>query len=215
MTEASTSDSLGVLEAVWAAIRQRHPELPSVVIIIAPGSDRRQGLFKWGHFAALRWRTRIQGGGALSEVLIAGEGLRRPGEDVLTTLLHEAAHALAHVRGVKDTSRGGRYHNDQFRLVGEELGLTIAQSPPFGWASASLSETAIEVYQAQLEVLRPALGSYRLAESARADVSRTAHNLQVAVCGCDRRIRIAASTLAAGPVVCGLCGKPFTPPRRP
>jgi hypothetical protein len=26
-------------------------------------------------------------------------------------MLHEAVHALAHVRGVKDTSRGGKYHN--------------------------------------------------------------------------------------------------------
>jgi hypothetical protein len=25
-------------------------------------------------------------------------------------MLHEAVHALAHVRGVKDTSRGGKYH---------------------------------------------------------------------------------------------------------
>jgi hypothetical protein len=35
-----------------------------------------------------------------------GRTLNRP-----QTILHEAVHALAHVRGVKDTSRGGKYHN--------------------------------------------------------------------------------------------------------
>src|SRR5438876_4428056 len=94
MGETSTSISLVALEAAWTAIGRQHPEIPSVVIVIAPGSDRRQGLFKWGHFAALRWRRTTGAREALSEVLIAGEGLRRPAKEVLTTLLHEAAHAL-------------------------------------------------------------------------------------------------------------------------
>ncbi len=35
----------------------------------------------------------------------------RGAADVLGTLLHETAHALAHVRDIKDTSRQGRWHN--------------------------------------------------------------------------------------------------------
>ena len=55
--------------------------------------------------------------------MISGEGLRRTAHDVLGTLLHEAAHALAHARGIKDTSRQGRYHNKHFKTLAEELGL--------------------------------------------------------------------------------------------
>ena len=41
----------------------------------------------------------------LPEVFVGDEGLARGPADVLGTLLHEAAHALADVRGIKDTSR--------------------------------------------------------------------------------------------------------------
>ena len=45
------------------------------------------------------------------EVFVGGEGLVLGAVDVLGTLLHEATHALAHVRGIQDTQRQGRYHN--------------------------------------------------------------------------------------------------------
>ncbi|WP_156046190.1 hypothetical protein [Herbidospora cretacea] len=49
------------------------------------------------------------------ELFIAGELLALGAARVLQTMLHEAAHALAHVRGIKDTSRSGnRYHNSLF-----------------------------------------------------------------------------------------------------
>ena len=41
----------------------------------------------------------------------------------LQTMLHEAVHALAHARGVNDTSRGGKYHNKRaFVALAAELG---------------------------------------------------------------------------------------------
>lgn len=52
-----------------------------------------------------------------AEVFVGGEGLARGPADVLATLLHEAAHALAHVRGIQDTSRQGRWHNAQFKAL--------------------------------------------------------------------------------------------------
>jgi hypothetical protein len=39
-------------------------------------------------------------------------------------MLHEARPRLAHVRGVKDTSRGGKYHNKrEFVALAAQLGL--------------------------------------------------------------------------------------------
>lgn len=91
----------------------------------AAGGDRAGSgngpSLKLGHFAAMRWHVPQpaatdeagQNGTAAeaqrwAEVFVGGEGLARGPADVLATLLHEAAHALAHARNIKDTSRQGR-----------------------------------------------------------------------------------------------------------
>ena len=38
---------------------------------------------------------------------------------------------------------------------------------------------------------------------------RTPRQAEAAMCGCGRRLRMAPSVLAAGPVLCGLCGHEF------
>jgi hypothetical protein len=58
----------------------------------------------------------------------AGECLAEGPRQTLQTMLHEAVHALAPVRGVKDTSRGGKYHNKrEFVVLAGELGLAWPQ----------------------------------------------------------------------------------------
>jgi hypothetical protein len=52
-----------------------------------------------------------------------GEWFAEGAEHTLTTILHEAAHALADVRQVQDTSRQGKYHNRRFVQLAAELGL--------------------------------------------------------------------------------------------
>ena len=109
------SKILKVLEDIWLEIRRWNPEIPPVVIIIASGTDSKHP--RWGHHAPDRWNV---AGEQYTEIMISGEGLRRSPRDVLATLLHEAAHALAHARGLKDTSRQGRYHNKHFKNCAEE-----------------------------------------------------------------------------------------------
>lgn len=117
MRQGVLNQGLGV---VWRAIRLHHPEVPEVVIVVASGTESRSA--KWGHWAASRWS--VGGDDELGEVLVAGERFQHGPTGVLETLLHEAAHALAHVRGVKDTSRNGRYHNKRYKRLAEEVGLT-------------------------------------------------------------------------------------------
>jgi len=57
----------------------------------------------------------------MAELFVGGEGLRRGAREVLATLLHEAAHGVATTRGVKDTSRQGRYHNRRFAELGAAI----------------------------------------------------------------------------------------------
>jgi hypothetical protein len=71
---------------------------------------------KWGHFGADHWvegcPTEEGQGTALDlstarrepELFVTGECLAEGPRQTLQTMLHEAVHALAHARGVKDTS---------------------------------------------------------------------------------------------------------------
>jgi hypothetical protein len=81
---------VAALEHAWQTIRSRHPEVPEAVLIVASGSQGKR--LNLGHFAPHRWQV---AGADRHEVLVGGEGLQRGPNDVLGTLLHEAAHGLA------------------------------------------------------------------------------------------------------------------------
>jgi len=85
------------LEQAWADIRKHNPDLPPAVVVLGAGSiGAPAGSLKLGHFAAMRWAENSSDGQRLAEVFVGGEGLVRGPAEVLGTLLHEAAHALAH-----------------------------------------------------------------------------------------------------------------------
>ena len=105
--DRAASRLVAALEHAWTAIRRRHPDVPQVVIVVASGSDSRNRRLNLGHFAAARWQLTDQATDR-AEVLVSGEGLQRGPIDVLGTLLHEAAHGLAHARKISDTSRQGQ-----------------------------------------------------------------------------------------------------------
>ena len=141
--QAAASAVVASLEQAWTAIRTHHPDVPQVVVILGAGSEARRGLFKWGHFAAARWQVADSN---RPEVLVSGEGLKRGGRAVLATLLHEAAHGLANTRGVKDTSRQGRWHNRRFAALAGELGLQVEVDPKTGWSQTSLTDQLADRY---------------------------------------------------------------------
>lgn len=160
---------LAAMEGAWATIRGHHAEIPEVVVLIATGSDRG-ALRKLGHFAARRWR--LADGDERSEILIAGEGLDRGPRLVFATLLHEAAHALAFARGIRDTSRGGRYHNRRFMAVATELGLQVGALRPYGLAATTMLPATAAQYSATLDELADALVMWRAAELPRGRTTR-------------------------------------------
>jgi hypothetical protein len=135
--DRAASRLVAALEHAWTAIRRRHPDVPQVVIVVASGSDPRSRRLNLGHFAAARWQLTDQPGDR-AEVLVSGEGLQRGRVDVLGTLLHEAAHGLAHARKLSDTSRQGRYHNRRYATLARELGLEVAHVQPIGWSATSV-----------------------------------------------------------------------------
>ena len=221
---------VAALERAWSAIRHRHPDLPRVVMVLASGSDGApSGWLKLGHFAAMRWETQQD---VMPEVFVGGEGLARGPIGVLGTLLHEAAHALAHVREIKDTSRQGRYHNQRYAEMARSLGLDVVQINPIGWSNTSVTEATAAEYATTIADLAAALTIFRRSETdlfgtatgddddqGDGDTSRSPRrptaprrpnsNGVAAVCDCGRRLRIAASALAVGPIICGRCNGAF------
>ncbi|WP_330178978.1 hypothetical protein OHB26_20975 [Nocardia sp. NBC_01503] len=207
MTDSDTITGLLVtaLEKAWAAIRFRHPDVPEVVLTVGAGSTGSSEL-TLGHFAQNRW---VRGEYELHELFVGGEGLQRGAADVLGTLLHEAAHGVAATRGIKDTSRQGRWHNERFRTLGEELGLAIANHPKIGWSVTTLPDRTGELYQEELDELTFALVAYRRREPDRRGGRKSSNNGMSAVCECGRKIRVSRSVFEAGPIYCGNCGGAF------
>ena len=200
----TASRILKVLEDIWLEIRRWHPEIPPAVIIIASGTDGKQA--RLGHHAPGRWNV---AGQQYAEVMISGEGLRRTPDEVLGTLLHEAAHALACERGIKDTSRQGRYHNKAFKTCAEQLGLTVEHDNQFGWSAATITPATKFAYARQLRDLADAMTLWRHGETTTGPTARRNSNLIAAACPCGRSIRVAASTLAEAPITCQACDQDF------
>lgn len=149
--ELTGSAVVKLLERVHERIRQNHPEVPEVVIVTGAGIGF--GGNKWGHFRPQGWTT---GEASIHEMFMAGETLAKGSRQVLQTMLHESAHALAESRGKKDTSRQGRWHNQVFRKTAGELGLEFKgekADKTLGFSAVTLTDRTAEEYADLLDAL--------------------------------------------------------------
>lgn len=201
-----TGPLVAAIEHAWAAIQDRHPEVPRVVLTLGNGSQR-PGQLTYGHFHDGKWAL---GADRLPELFIGGEGLRRGARDLLGMLLHEATHGVAAIRGIKDTSRQGRHHNARFRDIASELGIVVTKDPKLGWSPTTVPDLTASDYADQVAELEEALTAYRLTD-VPADKTRS-NNGVVATCGCEpaRKIRLSKTTYELGPIYCGICEMAFT-----
>jgi hypothetical protein len=169
----------------------------------------RPGQITLGHFHDGKWATTDTT--RLPELFIGGEGLQRGPLPLLGTLLHEAAHSVASTRGIKDTSRQGRYHNTRYRDLAQELGITVDRDPSIGWSITTVPDSTAADYALQLTGLAAALSAYRLADHHQTGRGGSNNGI-VAECACQpaRKIRLSRSTFDHGPIECGVCGAEFT-----
>jgi hypothetical protein len=230
------SELVAAMEVAWSAIQRWHPDVPAVVVTVGAGSiGVPVGALKLGHFAARRWVTNDSAdSGGIAELFVGGEGLRRGADEVLATLLHEAAHGLADARGIKETSRQGRYHNARFKALGEELGLVITRAGAIGWSGTKLPPGTAEEYAVECAELGSALVAYRHPEGGvplgpggpgagaggkspggvgKGGVGKAPKNGVVLVCNCPkpRRIRASSAVVEQGSILCRVCDADFIP----
>ena len=183
------SQIITALEQAWAAIRDQHPEIPDVVIVTGAGSNQKglpKGYRLRGHHWPERWVTDPDGQHRMPELFMAGELLPAGGSAVLEVMLHEAAHALAVVRGVRDCSaEGNRYHNKRFVALAAEMGLAGPARPEkvIGWSNCQVTGETAAAYgdvisaidTARLPYLPDSIppGDETAGERARATTTRT------------------------------------------
>jgi rubrerythrin len=125
-------------------------ELSKPVITVSP--DMTKGAYGWCT-AYKAWKTVNGNDGGYYEINICAEHLSRPFEDVAGTMLHEMIHLYNLENGVKDTSRGGTYHNKKFKTAAEAHGLTVECDPKYGWTVTQLTEEAREEVAGYMEFI--------------------------------------------------------------
>jgi len=230
----SGSQVVAALENAWRQLQKVTPDLPDVVLIVGSGAASGE----WGHTWADRW---VEGhpptdddGAQLAtnpdtrkiEVFISGERLACGAELTLQTLCHEAAHVLARTRGIKDTSRQGRYHNRNFVQLAGLYGLEWKGDkghPVIGFSAVTMTEQASRKFRPVITRLDKAIQLYLPGFTAsgagvlvtprgRRPGTGKGSNLIKATCSCEtpRIIRVAPSTLELAPITCGECGEEFT-----
>lgn len=135
MNNATIRPVIQKLEEVFSIFNHRlyNGELEQPVITVAP--DTTSGAYGW----FTTWRAWEDGNSGYYEINICAESLTRPFKDIVGTLLHEMAHLYAQMNDIKDTSRGGTYHNKRFKQIAEAHGLLIGNTEKYGWTDTSLS----------------------------------------------------------------------------
>lgn len=77
------------------------------------------------------------------EINISAEGLARPIEEILCTLVHECVHLYHLSNDIKDCSQ--KIHNKVFKREAERVGLIVERSQGVGFGATSPSPEFIEI----------------------------------------------------------------------
>lgn len=121
------SRAVSQLEHIYNALNTDffQDELP-IPIITVQSKPRT-----YGHCTTSKVWQRKDGGAY--ELNIAAEVLNYPIEETLDTMLHEMVHLYCRENGIKEVSRGGKYHNKRFKEEAERRGLVCVPCGQYGW----------------------------------------------------------------------------------
>lgn len=177
-------------------------KLPQVVIAVqAKGKTNAYGWFT----PAKVWEA---GEEEKHEITITAEFLNRDYIDIMRTLHHEMIHLYCHTNDIKDTSRGGTYHNKNFKNESIARGFYYPEDAPdkkYGWSFSALTpETIAEIEAMDIDKSAFTLARKDLAEAKGKQKKKT--NIVKWICGCDTIIRSSKPEIN---VICGDCGTRF------
>lgn len=196
---------LSALERFWSRLQQEDGQVPGAIIEIGPGRESSCLSVGWDQAHPVIQLNLIR------------DGRKATGRELAERLLHQAAHALSF-----DPSRPpateGRWHGTAYVKAASALGLDARPKDNgkrvagTGYSQTSLARGTASRYQVEIAALNSALRAWSPTEQpkTRRESSRNPVLLQ---CRCQppRRMRMQASTLSKGPVVCSICSEPFEP----
>lgn len=111
-------------------------EMPIITIQSTPRA--------YGHYSVSKIWT-VGGEEQKHEINIGAGTLDREIEYTVATLLHEMCHMYNDtVLNAQDCSRGGTYHNKQFKATAESVGLIVTKSEKYGFAHTAPSDSLLE-----------------------------------------------------------------------
>lgn len=202
-----TSRILQAIDALWSRLQSDHPDLPAMRTSVVPTPPPSKHLPE-------RWSW--EDDGTATGLVISADVLRRGGDAVLEEVLHEAAHVRCWIRGLTDTSRRGTYHNGVFLEAAEDMGLhwsaDVSVSGTVRGYEPRLTDETTRRYAPQVEEIEAAI-PIALPHLVVPDYAprKSQPNRLTLRCGCPepRRIQTARTTLAKGPITCGVCRKDF------
>lgn len=145
------------LESLFSKLNKKffNGELETPVITIAPDTCRAYGWFT-------TWRswkeTANKDAEGYYEITVTSDYLDRDPVDIAGTLLHEMIHLYNQMKGIKDTSRSGNYHNKNFKTAAEEHGLIVNKVPKSGFSETHPNTEAtdyLESLNLKFDLYRP------------------------------------------------------------
>lgn len=202
------SQAIVALENAWLALRELHSDIPPAVVVVVDVSARSR---RRGHLAGWSWRAR--GDERIHEVAV-NPNLFDDARQVLSTLLHEAAHAALMEEGLHGGTSGRYYHLKEFRDRCIQYGLEcLFKDNRYGWTITQwpAGKNLPKVYQPIVKRLRNELpfgdeGRYQRQAGRPLPPSG---NVRLS-CSCKGRSVYASPPVALdGEIYCGICGSSF------
>ena len=134
----SLLDPIQELERAYQFFNQQlfSNTLNEKVIITIQTRGRRTNALAW--YWQQRWGADKDE--VIAEINFSAETLCL--SDPYESLIHEMVHHACALQGIKDTSRGNKYHNKRFKEQAELAGLECQNDQKVGWAYTSLGERA-------------------------------------------------------------------------
>lgn len=203
-----TSRAAGYLEKIFRTINNDSfgglLEEPIITIQSTPRA--------YGHVSVAKvWK---KGEGERHELNISADYLDRPIENLVATMIHEMVHLENLRNGIQDCSRGGSYHNKEFKTEAEKHMLHIEKHEKYGWTITSPTEELLDyiIHQGweEIEISREisfpgfvgTSGGKATGTTAKPTSKPKGSNSRKHTCPCCGRI---ARTTADFPLICGVC----------
>jgi hypothetical protein len=204
---------VSALDSLWASLREQEPNIAPAEWYFTSGRSTGCGTGTWS--------TSDSQEPLLLRINLMRDGQNRTADDILSDVLHWAAHSAAGAT----TAAERRWHSELFGEVARKLGLAVAKGN-LGWSPTGLARGTKTRYGAEIKALDKAMASWE-PEKGSAMHQRRPLTLR---CQCTpetyppepspdgkihtawpRTIRTSTGIAARGRLICGYCNSEFVP----